>query len=54
MSEVVFFMLFLVFVFFMKEFEEKEVDLVIDERFLLNVIRMFLRRNNFNIAFEAD
>jgi len=38
----------------MEEFEEKEVDLVIDEMFLLNVIRMFLRRSNFNISFEAD
>ena len=54
MSEVGFVKLFLVFVFFMEEFEEKEVDLVIDEMFLLNVIRMFLRRSNFNISFEAD
>jgi len=53
-SEVGFVKLFLVFVFFMEEFEEKEVDLVIDEMFLLNVIRMFLRRSNFNISFEAD
>jgi len=49
--EVGFVMLFLVVVFFMEEFEEKEIDLVIDERFLLKVIRMFLRRSNFNIAF---